>query len=202
MLIMSVLTAALETALNQLLFRDRSMKAARQRLQGKTLRIEVAELDTPLVLAFSEHHLDVLNQWDDRSDCLLKTRLAALMKLRDRQQLSALMRSGELVLEGDLQVAQQFVGLLDLAEFDPAEWLAPYLGDIVAEGMTQAARKAAGVVVRTLRRQPRELAETIVEEWRLLPGKLEGHWFEDEVAVLTQAADALAGRLAKLEGAR
>lgn len=50
MLIMPVLTAALETALNQLLFRDRSMKAARQRLHGKTLRVEVAEWDTPLVL--------------------------------------------------------------------------------------------------------------------------------------------------------
>ncbi len=37
MLFTPLLTAALETSLNNLLFRDRSMKAARQRLAGKRL---------------------------------------------------------------------------------------------------------------------------------------------------------------------
>ncbi|MGM3192931.1 ubiquinone biosynthesis protein UbiJ [Dickeya dadantii subsp. dieffenbachiae] len=201
MLMMPVLTAALETALNQLLFRDRSMKAARQRLHGKTLRVEVAELDTPLVLVFSEHRLDVMSQWSAQPDCLLQTRLSALVKLRDRQQLSALMRSGELVLEGDIQVAQQFVTLLDLAEFDPAEWLSPWLGDVVAEGLSQAAGNVAGALMRSACRRQQALSETVTEEWRLAPGKLEGLWFADEVDALAQSAETLSDRLAKLEGA-
>ncbi|AUQ23750.1 ubiquinone biosynthesis protein UbiJ [Dickeya zeae] len=200
MLIMPVLTAALETALNQLLFRDRSMKAARQRLHGKTLRVDVAELGTPLVLVFSEYRLDVVSQWAEQPDCWLQTRLPALMKLRDRQQLSALMRSGELVLEGDIQVAQQFVTLLDLAEFDPAEWLSPWLGDVVAEGLSQAAGKVAGTVMRSACRQQQALSETVTEEWRLAPGKLEALWFADEVEALAQSVEALSVRLAKLEG--
>ncbi|MZI88716.1 SCP2 domain-containing protein [Dickeya dianthicola] len=201
MLIMPVLTAALETALNQLLFRDRSMKAARQRLHGKTLRVEVAELNTPLVLVFSEHRLDVMSQWSAQPDCLLQTRLSALVKLRDRQQLSVLMRSGDLVLEGDIQVAQQFVTLLDLAEFDPAEWLSPWLGDVVAEGLSQAAGNVAGALMRTACRQQQALSETVTEEWRLAPGKLEGLWFADEVDALAQSAETLSARLAKLESA-
>ncbi|MBX9447424.1 ubiquinone biosynthesis protein UbiJ [Dickeya chrysanthemi] len=200
MLIMPVLTAALETALNQLLFRDRSMKAARQRLHGKTLRVEVAELDTPLVLIFSEYRLDVMSQWAAQPDCLLQTHLSALMKLRDRQQLSALMRSGDLVLEGDIQVAQQFVTLLDLAEFDPAEWLSPWLGDVAAEGVSQVAGKVAGTLMRSVCRQQQALSETITEEWRLAPGKLEGLWFADEVDALAQSVEALSARLAKMEG--
>lgn len=92
MLITSFLTATLETALNQLLFHDtvscdRSMKSARQRLQGKTLQIELAELDMPLVLVFNEQRLDVISQWGEPADCCLKTRVPVLMKLRDRQQL-------------------------------------------------------------------------------------------------------------------
>ncbi|WP_350313106.1 SCP2 domain-containing protein [Dickeya fangzhongdai] len=200
MLIMPVLTAALETALNQLLFLDRSMKAARQRLHGKTLRVEVAELDTPLVLVFSEYRLDVMSQWSAQPDCLLQTRLSALVKLRDRQQLSALMRSGELVLEGDIQVAQQFVTLLDLAEFDPAEWLSPWLGDVVAQGLSQAVGNVAGALMRSACRQQQALSETVTEEWRLAPGKLEGLWFADEVDALAQSAETLSRRLAKLEG--
>jgi ubiquinone biosynthesis protein UbiJ len=51
--------------------------------------------------------------------------MSVLPKLRDRQQLTALIRSGELEVEGDIQVVQNFVALTDLAEFDPAELLAP-----------------------------------------------------------------------------
>lgn len=202
MRIMPVLTAALETALNQLLFRDRSMKSARQRLHGKTLRIDIAELHAPLVLIFSEQRLDVVSQWASTPDCQLVTRLSALIQLRDRQQLSALMRSGELTLEGDIQVAQQFIALLDLAEIDPAEWLAPYVGDIAAEGVSQTARKTVGAVSGLLCRQRHYLSETLTEEWRLLPGKLEAIWFGDEVEALDHSVDALSERLSKLEETR
>lgn len=60
MLLTPLLTGVLETSLNSLLFRDRSMKTARQRLAGKVLRIELQELSSPLVLLFSEQRVDVL----------------------------------------------------------------------------------------------------------------------------------------------
>ena len=60
MLFTPLLTGALETSLNSLLFHDRSMKSARQRLAGKVLRIELKELASPLVLVFSERRVDVL----------------------------------------------------------------------------------------------------------------------------------------------
>ncbi len=69
MLFTPLLTGALETSLNNLLFRDRSMKAARQRLAGKVLRIELEELASPLVLVFSELRVDVLGQSEDSADC-------------------------------------------------------------------------------------------------------------------------------------
>ncbi|EHD19670.1 MULTISPECIES: ubiquinone biosynthesis protein UbiJ [Brenneria] len=202
MLITSVLTASLETALNQLLFRDRGMKAARQRLHGKTLQVELSELSAPLVLIFSEQQLDVVSRWEERADCRLKTRLSVLLKLRDRQQLSSLIRSGDLIVEGDIQVAQQFIALLDLAEFDPAEWLAPYLGDVVAQGLSQTAQKTLGAVSRMVRGQRRALSEALTEEWRLAPGKLENVWFQEEIAAVEKSAESLSERLAKLETLR
>lgn len=60
MLLTPLLTGVLETSLNGLLFRERSLKPARQRLAGKTLRIELRELSSPLVLVFSEQRVDVL----------------------------------------------------------------------------------------------------------------------------------------------
>ncbi|MGK2888697.1 MAG: ubiquinone biosynthesis protein UbiJ [Candidatus Malihini olakiniferum] len=202
MLITSVLTATLETALDSLLFRERSLKAARQRLQGKTLKIVLAELPVPLVLVFSEHRLDVVSQWADAVDCQLETCIPALLTLRDRQHLSSLMRSGELLIEGDMQVVQHFVNLLGLAECDPVEWLAPYTGDVIAHGIEQAAQGAFRGAIRLLDRQQRYLVETVKEEWRLTPGRLEAAWWYDDVAALCDEVDTLAVRLAKLESAR
>lgn len=202
MLLTPLLTGVLETSLNSLLFRDRSMKAARQRLAGKVLRIELQEFSAPLVLIFSEQRVDVLGQSEDDADCTVQTRIPVLLKLRDRQQLSPLMRSGELIVEGDIQVVQQLVGLLDLAEWDPAEWLAPYVGDIAAQGITQVMGKGACLLKSGLQCQQRYVAETLTEEWRVAPGPLEVVWFNEEVDAAARSLESLLARMDKLEGKR
>lgn len=138
MLLTPLLTAAIETPLNFLLFKDRSMKAARTRLAGKVLRVELQELSAPLTFVFSEQKIDVLGHWEGVADCTVTSRISSLQKLRDRQLLSPMMRSGELVVDGDISVVQQFSALLDMAEFEPAEFLAPYIGDIASQGLSQA----------------------------------------------------------------
>lgn len=101
------------------------------------------------------------------------TRLSVLPKLRNRQQLTALIRSGDLEVQGDLQVVQNMVSLCDPAEFDPAELLAPYTGDIVAEGVGKVLRGGAQFLLKGAERQQRYVAEAITEEWRTAPGPLE-----------------------------
>ncbi|AHG20500.2 membrane protein [Chania multitudinisentens RB-25] len=202
MLFTPFLTGVLETSLNSLLFRDHSMKAARQRLAGKVLRIELQEFNAPLVLVFSDQRIDVLGQSEDNADCTVQTRVSVLLKLRDRQQLSPLMRSGELIVEGDIQVVQQLVGLLDLAEWDPAEWLAPYIGDIAAQGISQFVGKGAERFKSGLQRQQQYMAETLTEEWRMAPGTLEVVWFNEEVDAIARSAEKLLARMNQLEGKR
>ncbi len=197
-----LITAAMETSLNALLFRDRSMQSARQRLVGRVLKIELKELSAPLIFLFHEHQIDVVSQWEGGADCTVSTRLSVLPKLRDRQNLSPLMRSGELIVDGDIQVVQQFVALLDLAEWDPTEWLAPYIGDVAAEGISQVVRKGAGFIKHNLQRQQQYLAEAITEEWRLSPPSLEIAWFNDEVDALARSLDAFTARLDRMETKR
>ena len=138
-----MITAGIEGALNAFLYRDRALKSARQRLQGKVLRVALREFSTPLILIFSERQVDVLGQWEGETDCSVTTRLSVLPELRNRQQLTALIRRGDLEVEGDIQVVQNFASLMDLAEFDPAELLAPYIGDIAAEGLSKVFRSGA-----------------------------------------------------------
>ncbi|QKJ89125.1 SCP2 domain-containing protein [Paramixta manurensis] len=194
-----LLTAGLETALNHILYRDRGLKAARQRLNGKVLSVQLHELSSVLTLVFSENQVDVVGDWQGDADCTVKTRLSVLPKLRDRQQLTGLIRRGELEVEGDLQVVQQFSALMDLAELDPAEYLAPWIGDIAAQGVSQAARRGIGLVRGNLRHKQQHLSQVLTEEWRVAPGALELAWFAEEVDALTRSLDALSDRLARLE---
>ncbi|EEQ12992.1 protein YigP (COG3165) clustered with ubiquinone biosynthetic genes [Yersinia frederiksenii] len=198
-LLSPLITAAIETSLNSVLFRDNSMKAARLRLAGKVLRIELREMSFPLLLVFSERQVDVLSQWSGEADCRVKTDVAVLAKLRDRQQLSPLMRSGELIVEGDIQVVQQLVALLDLAEWEPAEWLAPYIGDIAAESIGQIVHKSSRFLSKQLRQQQHYVAEAITEEWKIAPAPLEVVWFNEEVDAIVRATEALSARLATME---
>lgn len=194
-----LITAGIEGALNAFLYQDRALKSARQRLQGKVLRIALREFSTPLVLIFSEQQIDVLGQWEGETDCSVTTRLSVLPELRNRQQLTALIRRGDLEVEGDIQVVQNLVSLMDLAEFDPAELLAPYIGDIAAEGLSKVFRTGARIVKKSVERNQRYLAEAVTEEWRMAPGPLEVAWFAEETDALARSLDALIGRLETLE---
>lgn len=195
-----LISATLEGTLNTILWQDSALKAARQRLYGKALRIEIKEFSTPLVLVFSEQQLDVLNQWEGEADCCVITRLGVLPELRDRQQLMALIRRGELEVQGDLQLVQNLVSLTSLAEFSPADLLAPYVGDIAAESINKAVSGGAKFLKNAFGKHQRYLSEAVVEEWQLAPGSLETAWFIEETAALARATAALDARLDKLEG--
>lgn len=190
-----MLTGIVERALNRRWFDQPVLKATRDRLNGKTLRIDIAELDAPLVLVFGERQLDIMGQWDEVADCTITTRFAVLMQLGDRQQLSPLMRSGELLVDGDIQVIQLVATLWDLSEWDAAEFLAPYVGDIVAEGVMQRGRRHWRWLQSTLQHKQQHVAENLTEEWRLLPNALEVAWFNDEVNAVVQRVDALSARI-------
>ena len=195
-----LVTGSIETAINALLWREKALKPARQRLIGKVLRIELKEFSSPLVLIFSERQVDVVGAWDGEADCTVITRVSVLPQLRNRQQLTALIRNNDLEVQGDLQVVQNLVSLADLAEFSPAELLAPYTGDIVAEGVGKVLRGGAQFLLKGAERQQRYVAEAITEEWRLAPGPLELAWFAEETTAIERALAALEKRLETLEG--
>ncbi|ACR67396.1 SCP2 domain-containing protein [Edwardsiella ictaluri] len=192
-------TAMLETALNAALYRDRALQSGRQRLAGRVLQISLAELEDPFFLIFSQRQVDVLALWEGAIDCQVTMRLSVLPQLHQRRQLAALMQRGELRVDGDIQVVQQLVALLDLAEWAPAELLAPYTGDIVAQGLCSAAQRGGRALLGSLRRQRHYVHDTLIEEWRLAPGTLELAWFQEEIAALQRQASALEQRLARLE---
>ncbi|RLR63159.1 hypothetical protein CKA49_35325, partial [Pseudomonas aeruginosa] len=95
-----LLTASMETALNHVLYQENVLKPARNRLAGKVLALSINEFPHSIYLIFSEQQVDVLSQWNDETDCTIKTKLLTLIKLTDRQKMSELINRGDITIEG------------------------------------------------------------------------------------------------------
>jgi ubiquinone biosynthesis protein UbiJ len=99
--------------------------------------------------------------------------MSVLPKLRDRQQLTALIRSGELEVEGDIQVVQNFVAL--------AIWrssIRQSCSRLYRRHRRRRHRKVlhGGASFRAKpQRQQRYAAEVLTEEWRMAPGRWKWH---------------------------
>lgn len=195
----SLMTAFMETSLNHMLFKEAVLKPARVRLAGKVMSIDLKEFNKTLTLIFTDNHVDVLSQWHEPADCTIKTSLFTLIKLKDKQQLSQLINSGDIVIEGDMQVVQHWSSLLDMAIWDPAHYLSPYLGDVAAQGLSQVFKKGAGLVSRLVAQQKTYIKDTLLEEWKMAPNPLELAYFSDEIEQVSDSLDELEKRLSKLE---
>ncbi|GAB1437557.1 SCP2 domain-containing protein [Providencia sp.] len=195
----SLVTALMETSLNHMLFKEKVLQPARMRLAGKVMSIELKELNKTLTLIFAENHVDVLRQWLEPADCTIKTSLFTLVKLKDKQQLSQLINRGDIVIEGDMQIVQHWSSLLDLAIWNPAHYLSPYIGDVAAEGLSKLLNKGASLASNIVKRQKNYVKDALIEEWKMAPNQLELVHFSDEVEQVESSMSALEQRLSQLE---
>ncbi|MGL4715318.1 MAG: ubiquinone biosynthesis accessory factor UbiJ, partial [Aeromonas sp.] len=106
-----MVTAVIETGLNQLLVLDRQSPERLRKLVGKVLKLELRELK-PLWFVFSERRLDVLVQHEGEADAVLSLSLTALGLLKDPSALTRYIREEKLDLSGDPQLVQAFSMLL------------------------------------------------------------------------------------------
>lgn len=194
-----LLTASMETALNHVLYQENVLKPARNRLAGKVLALSINEFPHSIYLIFREQQVDVLSQWNDETDCTIKTKLLTLIKLTDRQKMSELINRGDISIEGDMQVVQNWSALLDMAQWDPAQYLAPYIGDLAAQGLSNVVGKGIQTFSGLFSRQKTYLRDALIEEWKTAPSTLETIHFYDEIEQVAQQTAELEKRLGKLE---
>lgn len=194
-----LIAALTERMLNQMLWQDRAFKAARQRLKGRVLELYVRDIQSPLFLVFSESRVDVLTVWCGEKDCQIILGLTELQELRDKQQMTRLLKQGRIDVEGDLQVVLHFSALLDLAEWDPANFLSTWLGDIPAEQISQIGLQHLQNLHRFWLKTRQQTSELLCHQWKVVPNALEIAFFCEETAALDHAVGELEKRLKKQE---
>ena len=84
----AMVTAVIETSLNQLLALDKQSPERLRKLTGKVLKLELRELK-PLWFVFSERRLDVLARFEGEADAVLSLSLTALGLLKSATEFFA-----------------------------------------------------------------------------------------------------------------
>ncbi|KKD59634.1 membrane protein [Grimontia sp. AD028] len=193
-----LVTAVVETSLNTLLKQDVESQRRLARLKGKVLRVRLTDINKQLVFVFSQQ-IDVLADFEGDADCDLALAISVAPQLKDKANLTKLIKEDKLHLDGDIDVAQQFSNLLNGLNPDIAEWLSHYTGDVVAHTLVRGAQQGLAFLKQMTERNQRYVGELVVEEWRLAPGALEVAYFADQVDDVQSQASRLSARLEAFE---
>ncbi|MBG0754737.1 SCP2 domain-containing protein [Vibrio cidicii] len=192
-----LITAAIETTLNVLFKDNPDLQRRLLRLKGQVIQIHLKELNQTLTVVFSQQ-IDVLADYEGQPDCYLSLNLSVLPQLREQANITRLIKQDQLVLDGDIQLAQKFAQLMTDAKPDVEEWLSRVTGDVVAHSAVQGARNVGEFLRAQAKKHQNHLGQVLTEEWRVAPGPLEVAHFCDQVDDVQSATAQLEARLTRL----
>lgn len=163
-------------------------------LKGKVIQIHIKEINKTLTFIFGQQ-VEVVANSESAVDCYLSLSLSALLQLRNGANLTDLIKNNELVINGDIQVVQQFVQLFIQNRFDIEERLSEIVGDVVAHTLVQQVKSAVTILKNQKNKHQNHLAQVLTEEWRWLPAPLELAYFCEQVEQINRDTQHLENRI-------
>ncbi len=196
LLLPQVLHATLEVIINKALSLNvRQLSLAH--LEQKTLTLELSEFASPMSFTVVENTF-LVNANTERSDCTIQTSLQTLKKLKAEQQLTALIKQGELDVVGDIKVAQQFAALAEQLEIDWQSELAKHIGDVPTHKLLHVGNKITEKVKATVKQLESDVSEYVVHEKRLVVTHNQINAFNQSVNQVSSQVEELSARLNQL----
>jgi len=186
---------AIEAVLNHVLTLDSASADRLQALAGKRLRVRLLELEQAFTLSVFETQV-VLSATDtDAVDCSITTRMAVLPELRDTANITRLIKADALDIDGDPMLAQRISQLFLSLNIDWEAHLAARVGDVPAYWLSQVFQRSRAWLKQQHQQQSAWVAETLIEEKRLLVSRTEFEIFSDEIQQLRAALDRIERRI-------
>lgn len=190
-----LLCGLLETGVNQLHQLDNNAVKKRQNLNGTIIKVCLKTVSTPLFFVISTQQIDILSHFEGVPDCVIRIEGSALGKLQDNRQLTNLIKTGQLEVEGDIQLVQQFAILLTDMHIDWEEHLSKKVGDVLAHSLCALAKKTQLSISRQHKQVQKQTALYLTEELKMAPSGLEVAYFCEQISSLQSQTDALSTKL-------
>lgn len=194
----TVVTAALEGAINQVLALDPDTLEQLRKINGKVIGIELQGLDIALYLIPTDSGLNVFGHFAGEPDTLLRGTPLAMLRMGLAKNAGDSFFTGEVEITGDVELGSQFREILDGLDIDWEEHLSRITGDVVAHKVGSFMRDAAQWGRNTLNTLSRDAAEYLQEESRDLPNRFEMEEFLSKIDTLRTDVDRIEARINRL----
>ncbi len=198
------LIAFLEKAANRLLRLDRESLDRLGEFAGKVIHLSFPT-GTPFVwisdiyVLPSAAGLRLLSRYDGETDVTLRGTLPAFLRLLQGREAQDLFASGELEVNGDVELGRYFQRVLANLDIDWEEQASRVIGDVAARKLGNLLRDARGWGRQSRQTLAADLAEYLQEESRMLVARARVEAFLEAVDVLRADADRLDARLCRLQ---
>ena len=195
-----VLLGALEAAANRVLHADPDLAPKLKRLHGKVMQLHISGLELNIFALISNANVVFFDDFGGTADvCLSAPPLALLrMGIEQRQGKSA-MASEDVVLQGDMQIAQQFQSLIAALELDWEELLSQRVGDVAARQVGLIVEGVGRWLNRSRDSVDMAVRDYIQEEVQHSPTPIELSNFADDVDNIRMDIDRLDARIQRLQ---
>ena len=170
-------------------------------LEDRVVAIRVKNTSLRMYAIVGPGEIFLSNEYGEEPDVILTGSLLALARLGARDG-DAVIRNGQVELEGDAELAQQFQKLFRLGRPDLEEELSGVVGDVVAHTVGDFARgvRRWGSGARKVLRQ--NISEYLQEERRVVPTRYETEVFRHNVESLRDDVARFEARLKRVEAGR
>lgn len=189
-----------EKILNHYLQLDPATQSRLEKLAGKVVATEFRPLGWSLYFLFTQDGIHLANQYEGSADVTLQGALIDFFRL-SRNSGSAAFMASNMVIKGDLTVANNFKGLFQHLDIDWEEQLSHVTGDIIAHQIGRFMRALSAWARQSSTILGQNLTEYVQEEARLFPPREELQDFFAVVDHLRDDVDRLMLRVERLRNA-
>ncbi|HSH40635.1 MAG TPA: SCP2 sterol-binding domain-containing protein [Arenicellales bacterium] len=195
---MSVLFSPFEEALRRALEYDPGTRERIKSLDGRVVEIVLTGLEQSLCVTIEQDSVLFSRPAGREPDLRLKGSPLSFARYVMAPDRVGITDSG-IKIEGDIGLAQQFMGILRRVDIDWEEWASHYVGDVVAYRAAQFARGARDWAVDSGRQFRQDLAEYLQEEARLLAPRERVSRLMHDIDVTRSDVERLAARIRRLQ---
>ncbi len=198
-MIKPLLVNALEAALNQYLSLDEDVSLFLAPIAGKVIAVNILPFNETVLFCPTNDNIQLLESHEGDVDATISGTLSALglMGLSSTPMRSIF--SGEVIIDGDTQVAHKFQQIFDKLDIDLEEKLSQFTGDILAHNIGNFFRNSQNWAEETVETFKLNSKEFLQEESRDLPTETEANVLNQQIDEIRSDFDRLSARIDLLQ---
>lgn len=194
-MILTLITASLESAINPLLSLDPEVADEIFLLHGKVLRLDFTDMSLTVYVHIREQSIALTENFEGNPDAVVKGRSSKLLSSYVKGH--AVGQGVEVI--GDVEFVETFNKLLQKYNIDFEELLSHIVGDAVAYKVHGGFDSVLAWGKDSVRRMGMDLSEYIQEEAKLAPPREELEDFYADIAILRDDVDRAEAKINRLQ---